>query len=120
IELSRIGVLHSARDSDFKLLEIVSHADNRHRLDRLRSGAQEGHEARIAGDRDDRATPKGDGVDAVDGLDDPAATHGYADRVDGQNPSLLAAGRPLAPCGLLEALVRSDREPVRLAGLAAR
>src|SRR5439155_27247449 len=75
LELRRLGVVRGARDRDFELLEIGSRAYKRQRLDRLRSGAQEGYEARIAGDREDRAIPKGNGVDALDGLDNPAAAH---------------------------------------------
>src|SRR5439155_17860096 len=86
-ELVRVRVVRGAGDCDQVVVELGPGAHERQRLQRLRGGAEEGDEARVTSRREDPTVPDGDGVDAVSGLDDPTPAHGYADRLDGQDPS---------------------------------
>ena len=63
-------------------VEVVARANERQRLERLRRGAHEADELRVAGARDDLAVAHRDGVDAVPRLDDSAPAHLDDDRLD--------------------------------------
>src|SRR5207245_1417965 len=117
-ELVRVRVVRGAGDCDQAVVELGPGAHERQRLQRLRGGAEEGDEARVTSRREDPTVPDGDGVDAVSGLDDPTPAHGYADRLDGQDPSPLASRGSLAARGLREALVGAVDQPVRHAPYA--
>ena len=99
------------------VVEIGPRAGERQRLNRLGARSEETDELRIAGGRDDLAVADGDGVDAVARLDGASTADGYADRLDGEKANSLAARRAVASPGLPEALVRSDDQPGRLAGV---
>ena len=80
VELRRLRPVRGARDRELAQVEVVAGAHERQRLDRLRRGAQEGDEPRVARLLDDRAVAPSDRVDSVPGLDDRAATHHDLDR----------------------------------------
>ncbi len=81
LDVHRLAAVRGRRDRDVAVVEVVARAHELERLERLRGRAQERDERRLAGGGDDLAVLVGDGVDAVHGLDDPAAAHGYADRL---------------------------------------
>ena len=80
VELRRLRLVRRARDRELAQVEVVAGAHERQSLDRLRRGAQEGDEPRVARLLDDRAVAPRDRVDSVPGLDDRAATHHDFDR----------------------------------------
>ncbi len=66
LELLRRGAMRRAGDRELDLRDVVPLTGKRERLDRLRGGAVEGDEARVAGAVDDAPVLDGDGVDSVD------------------------------------------------------
>ncbi len=72
--------------------------DERERLQRLRRGADESDEVRVAPGLDDRAVADDDGVRPVAGLDEIAPGHGYIDRVhEEEDYSRVSGGGGGAP-----------------------
>ena len=81
VELRRLRLMRSARDRELAQVEVVAGAHEGQSLDRLRRGAQEGDEPRVARLLlDELAVAPRDRVDSVPGLDDRAATHHDFDR----------------------------------------
>ena len=72
-ELRLVGQVRGRGDREVALVEVLTRARERLGLDRLRGGAHERDEARVAGRRDDLAVPNGDRVHAVHRLDGLAA-----------------------------------------------
>ena len=80
VELGRLRPVRGAGDRELAQVEVVAGAHERQGLDRLRRGAQERDEPRVARLLDDRAVAPRDRVDSVPGLDHRAAPHHDLDR----------------------------------------
>ena len=80
VELRGLRLVRGARDRELAQVEVVAGPHERQGLDRLRRGAQEGDEPRVARLLDNLAVAPRDRVDSVPGLDDRAAPHHDFDR----------------------------------------
>jgi len=81
LDLLGFGSMGSRCDRDIHVVEVVPGANQRECLERLGRGAKRGEEKRVARLGDDRALLHRNGVYEVQGLDERATAHGYADRV---------------------------------------
>jgi len=109
-DLGRLSPVGGACDGDLGIGQIGPRADERQRLNRLRTRAEEADEPRIACDGDQLAVPKGNRVDTVARLDGASPADGYADRVDGEKArGLMRKGHALRrACRALRAAAKGE------------
>ena len=80
-ELLVVGEVRRRRDREVAVVQVLTRARERQRLDRLRRRAHERDEVRVSGGCDHLPVLDGHGVHAVCGLDGLAAEHRYPDRL---------------------------------------
>src|SRR5262245_22431486 len=89
-ELFIVGEVGCRGDRQVAVVQVLARARDRHGLDRLRGGAHERDEVRVARRCDELALLDGYCVHAVSGLDGLAAEHRYPDRLSHADETLSA------------------------------
>jgi hypothetical protein len=89
-ELLFVGDVRRGGDREVAVVEVLTRARERQRLDRLRGRTHERDEVGVSRRRDDLPVAEGHGVDAVCGLDGVTAEHGYPDRLSHEDETLSA------------------------------